>query len=121
MTDVPVELEVNTATKMASLFESPWRKLASGLGGSATKVEDDDDEETRSFLSHNVQRHAQTNSKHKIIVAVTLLNAVILLLTATLFAIWYNNQYLVKNADLRRTSSYSMSLPSQRYNPLANR
>lgn len=65
----------------------------------------EDDEETRSFLHNNVQHHSRSN--HKTAIILTLVNALMLLLAAIFFGIWYHNQHFVRNADLRRTSSYS--------------
>lgn len=91
---------------MALFFPFTRWKPASEVRGCVRKREDDD-EQTMSFLDNNVQRYTHERAKHETIIVLTLLNGIMLLLAAILFAVWYYNQYLVKNADLRRASSYS--------------
>lgn len=70
-------------------------------------TQDEDEDETRSFLhDSSIQQHAMRRQTRKLII-LTLVNATMLILTGGLFVTLLHAEFFVRNADLRRVSSYS--------------
>lgn len=81
-----------------------------------THPNEHEDEETKGFLDKGYQENKNGGISRTAIV-LTVLNALMLLTSSTWFMIWYCNHFIVLNAALRRTSSYSPS-PNPPLSPL---
>lgn len=90
---------------MSFLSKFQYKAVSTRSSSSDT---DTDSEETKGFLSGSqTQNPNLTPLSRRLIILITAINALILLITTTLFSVWFYKSHIVLNASYRAITPYS--------------
>lgn len=90
---------------MGFFSKFPYKPLTPSDGCDGSLSADEEKTQGTFGMRPHVERRVSTTPR--CLVLLTILNMIILITSCALFGTWYHTQYIVRNADYRRTSAYS--------------
>ncbi|KAJ4313594.1 hypothetical protein N0V94_006864 [Neodidymelliopsis sp. IMI 364377] len=93
---------------MGLLSRLAYKPLASNSSGDGSLISDE--EETKELLDDQNHADRWARATPQTLLILTIINVILVTVASALFGTWYYNNYLIVNADYRRTSAYSPAM-----------